>query len=156
MLNVPRDRRAGRAPAARRWGVAAAAAAFALVAASATAAVRFVDGACPGSGTGAGLACGATGPFRTIAEGVLAMQPGDTLNIRGAHGGFDGVYFEELMRRDGATLPGKALPCTAGHRCVIQGCRAPGCPADEQPTVRGMTLRSDWVARGGGVYARTM
>ena len=127
-----------------------------LGAASATAAVYFVDGGCATSGTGTTLGCGGTGPFRTIAEGILALNPGDTLNIRGAHGAFDGVYFESLALRDGAAVPGQALACTAGQRCVIQGCRAPACATDEQPTIRGMTRRSDWVAQGGGVYARTM
>src|SRR5262249_26781717 len=28
--------------------------------------------------------------------------------------------------------------------------------SDEQPTIRGMTLRNDWVAQSGGVFTRTM
>jgi hypothetical protein len=130
-------------------------AATVLGAASATAAVRFVDGACATSGSGASITCGASGPFRTIAEGVLAMQPGDRLNIRGAHDGFDGIYFEALELQNDAPLPGKALPCTATARCVIQGCRVPDCPADEVPTIRGMARRT-WNNLGGGVYGRTM
>ena len=134
--------------------VACACAAFGATPARAT--VYFVDGACPTSGTGTGLACGATGPFRTIGEGVEAMAAGDTLNIRGAHGTFDGTYFEQVSLQDGGTLPGKAVRCTAGSPCVIEGCRAPACPADEVPIVRGMSLRADWTNRGGGVYSRTM
>ncbi|HXJ36653.1 MAG TPA: right-handed parallel beta-helix repeat-containing protein [Candidatus Eisenbacteria bacterium] len=116
----------------------------------------FVDGACNTSGTGTALACGASGPFRTIGEGIEAMAPGDTLNVRGAHGAFDGAYFEQLSIENGSALPGQGLACTAGQPCVIQGCRAPACPTDEQPTIRGMTLRGDWVAQGGGVWRRTM
>jgi hypothetical protein len=139
-----------------RISFAAACASIALGAVPATAAVYFVDGACATSGTGASLGCGPTGPFRTIAEGILALQPGDTLNIRGAHDGFDGIYFESLAVKDDAPVPGKALACASSQRCVIQGCRSPACPTDEQPTIRGMTRRSDWVAQGGGVYSRTM
>jgi hypothetical protein len=123
---------------------------------SARAAVYVVDGACPVSGTGSTLVCGPDGPFRTASEGIEAMGPGDTLNIRGAHDGFDGVYFEQLSVSDDSLLPGKALGCSLTQRCVIQGCRAPVCPTDEQPVIRGMTLRSDWVSEGGGVYRRIM
>ena len=133
----------------------AACASLMLGATAATAAVRFVDGACPTSGSGASITCGASGPFRTIAEGVLAMQPGDRLNVRGVHAGFDGIYFEPLELRNGGPLPGKALSCTATARCVIQGCRVPDCPADELPTIRGMSRRP-WNNLGGGVYGRTM
>jgi len=114
------------------------------------AAVRFVSNACTTSGTGAQANCGASGPFRTIGEGVRAMQPGDTLNIR------TGVYVEQLTLRNGSTQPGRALACTAAAPCVIQGCRAPACPTDEVPTVRGMLTRADWTATSGGVYWRTM
>jgi hypothetical protein len=129
-----------------------------LAAGSARATVYFVDGACAtsGSGTGTGIACGPTGPFVTIGEGVLALEPGDTLNVRGPHDAFDGVYFESLALRDLASVPGKSLACTADQPCVIQGCRAGACLTDEVPIIRGMTLRSDWVPQGGGVYSRTM
>jgi cysteine-rich repeat protein len=143
-----------------RVGLAAACAGISLWAASATAAVYFVDGACATSGTGATLGCGPSGPFRTIGEGIEAMGSGDTLDVRGPHGGFDGTYFEELYLESPvpATLPhGKALACTSGARCVIEGCRAAnGCPANEQATVTGMIRRRDWVSDGGGVYHRTM
>src|SRR6476660_348078 len=128
----------------------------AMRAALAPAAERFVDGACPTSGTGLELSCGDAGPFRTITEGILAMQPGDTLSIRGAHAAFDGVYFEALMLRDLAPLPGQSLPCTNELPCVIQGCRAGTCPDDEQPTVRGMIRHDDWIDAGGGVWTRAM
>lgn len=121
--------------------------------------VRFVDGACQASGNGTSLVCGAAGPYRTIGEGIQALQPGETLNIRGAHDGFDGVYFEELYLDDPVPAglgAGGAVACTVGARCAIQGCRAPACPADEVPTVRGMRLRNDWTDRGSGVYSRVM
>jgi hypothetical protein len=89
--------------------VAAACVTAALSVEAADAAVRFVDGACSTSGTGATLSCGATGPFRTIGEGIVALQPGDTLNVRGAHGTFDGVYFESLGILDGGGVAGKSL-----------------------------------------------
>jgi len=134
----------------------AVAAAVVLYATVASATTYFVDGACATSGTGTSITCGASGPFRTIGAGVQAMVAGDTLNIRGAHGTFDGVYFEQITLEDGTGLPGKALRCTASQRCVIQGCRAPACPANEVPIVRGMTRRTDWVSRAGGVYSRAM
>jgi hypothetical protein len=86
------------------------------------------------------------------------MQPGDTLNIRGAHAGFDGTYFEEvyLAKFPPAGLAGKALACTSTTRCVIQGCRAATCGQDEVPIIRGMRLRADWINRGAGIYSRTM
>jgi len=70
--------------------LAAAYAWITLRAASAAAAVYFVDGACATSGTGENLDCGAAGAFRTIGDGIRALQPGDTLNVRGAYAG-DGV-----------------------------------------------------------------
>jgi hypothetical protein len=114
------------------------------------AAVRFVSSTCPTSGSGAQANCGASGPFRTIGEGIRAMQPGDTLNIR------SGVYFEQMTLRNNSTQPGRALACTTAAPCVIQGCRAPACPTNEVPTVRGMRTRADWTATSGGVYWRTM
>src|SRR5262245_16394110 len=102
--------------------LAGACAGLALTATVARATVHLVDGACTTSGTGTSLSCGASGPFRTLAEGVLALAPGDTLNVRGAHGSFSGIYFEELTLRNGSALPGKAIACTASQPCVIQGC----------------------------------
>jgi hypothetical protein len=122
--------------------------------AEAVAAIRFVDGACATSGSGASLTCGASGPFRTINEGIESMAPGDTLYIRGAHDAFNGIYFDTLEIQNGS-FQGKALACSAGSRCTISGCRTPICPADEVPTVRGMTLRT-WTSLGGGLYSRTM
>jgi hypothetical protein len=127
-----------------------------LEATPARATVYFVDGACPTSGAGTSLACGASGPVRTIGEGIERMVAGDTLNVRGAHDGFDGIYVEQVHVSNESSLPGRALACTAAQRCVIQGCRAGTCPTNEQPVVRGMRLRDDWTAQGGGVYARTM
>lgn len=95
------------------------------LASPALAATYYVDGSCGSSGTGAGLTCGATGPFMTIGEGINAMSAtgGDTLNIRGEQGGFDGVYHEEVWvaasRPAGITF-GKALNCGSSP-CTIQG-----------------------------------
>lgn len=114
-----------------------------LLAMPAVAATRYVDGGCAVTGNGSTLTCGSAGPFRTIGEGVLAMQPGDTLHVRA------GVYFESLTLANGTGVPGKALPCTAAARCTIQGYQG------EVPVIRGMTLRS-WTDAGGGVYRRTM
>jgi cysteine-rich repeat protein len=133
--------------------VLAAASVIAALAASPTpAAVYFVDGACATSGTGAGLACGASGPFRTIGEGVDAMHAGDTLNIRGPHDAFDGIYREGvyLTNTRPAGIPhGHALDCRASA-CTLQGYNG------ERPVVQGARVHPDWVADGGGVYHRTM
>src|SRR5688572_2711959 len=112
----------------------------------ASAVVRFVDGACLTSGTGATLTCGATGPFRTIAEGIAAILAGDRVNVRGAHDSFNGIYFEQLAFGDGfpggVGIGGDNVDC-ASSQCVLTGCRvADGCPANEVPTVRGMTTRT--------------
>jgi cysteine-rich repeat protein len=101
----------------------------------ARAAVRLVDGSCPSSGTGAQLACGPTGPFRTIQEAVNAMAPGDTVSVRG------GVYRERIVVSRG---------CTATSPCVISAY------GTERPVLRGMWPRADWIAAGGGVWSRTM
>jgi hypothetical protein len=137
-----------------RLGLAAAC--IALAVAPAPAAVYVVDGACATSGAGTSLACGASGPFRTVNEGLEAMQSGDTLNVRGAHDGFDGVYFEQMNLTNTSSLGGRALACTASERCTIQGCPAGTCPADEVPIIRGMRRRDDWTDEGGGVFSRVM
>lgn len=128
---------------------------LALWATTAVAVTRFVDGGCGLSGNGSTITCGTTGPFRTIGEGVLAMNPGDILEVRGAHGSFNGTYFESLSIRSGGALPGKVLTCSAGARCVIRGCRAPACPTNEVPLLRGMMLRT-WTNLGSGIYSRPM
>lgn len=145
-------------PPVRLLAVIAAAAVLAARPAALHAATYFVDGACPTSGSGGAIGCGASGPFKTVSEGISALQPGDTLNIRGAHDGFDGMYKEYVgiwgTAGDGA--PGKALSCTAASPCVVQGCPAAACGADETPTITGLVRRTDWTDRGGGVYSRTM
>lgn len=103
----------------------------------ARAAVRLVDGACPTSGTGTQLACGPSGPFRTIQEGVNAMLPGDTVSVRG------GIYQEHVVVQ---------RACTATAPCVL----APY--GSERPILRGMLQRADWSPASGasGVWTRTM
>jgi hypothetical protein len=124
----------------------------ALEATSATGTVYYVDGACPTSGTGARLGCGARGPFRTIGEGIDAMHAGDTLSIRGPHDAFDGVYREGVYltnTRPSGIRHGHALDCRT-NPCTLQGYNG------ERPVVQGARVHSDWVADGGGVYHRTM
>ncbi len=118
----------------------------------------YVDGACQSSGSGTSLACGATGPFRTVNEGITAMSAGDTLNIRGAHGAFDGVYREHVSVWGTNTdaYAGKALACTSANPCVVQGCPASACGSDETPEISGLVRRTDWTDAGGGVYWRAM
>lgn len=122
--------------------------------------VRFVDGACSSSGTGLSMTCGTSGPLVTINECIDFMLPGDFCEIRGPHDTFTGVYNEEIFMAPGrpGTLPpyGRALACTAGARCTVEGCQAARCGADELPTIRGMVLRTDWTSMGGGVYRRAM
>ena len=127
-----------------------------LASGSADAAVRYVDGGCATSGSGAQLACGTSGPFRTVNEGIDVTQPGDTLNVRGAHDGFDGVYFEQVNLTNDSSLGGRGLACTASQRCTIQGCPSGTCPTTEVPTIRAMRRRDDWTDRGGGVFSRAM
>lgn len=120
----------------------------------------YTDGACSTSGTGATLTCGASGPKKTILEGVDAMNPGDTLNVRGAHGAFDGVYNEyiRMWGSSSATFAGKALTCSQSSPCVIQGCPASACGTDERPEIRGAVQRTDWTetATGSGIWWRAM
>ncbi len=123
-------------------------------------ATYFVDGACATSGTGATLTCGTTGPFKTISEGVGAMHAGDTLNIRGAHGAFDGTYLEYVgVWGTGSAHAGHALSCTAGSPCVVQGCPAASCGADETrrspPWCSAPTGRISVAASGRARWSRT-
>jgi hypothetical protein len=122
-----------------------------LLAGAAQARTLIVDGACPTSGSGETPTCGASGPLRTVQEGIQAMQPGDTVHIRGAHDGFDGVYVEALELAGAA-----AKTCTAAAPCVIQGCRAGVCPKDETPRLRGMRRHDDWTEPRPGVFRRVM
>jgi len=128
--------------------LAVASACFILTARSAHATAWFVDGGCPTAGTGRSATCGATGPFRTVAQGVTAMQAGDTLTIQGAHGAFDGIYREQLTLANGESslTPGRALACTQTAPCTIQG--------SGSPIMRASRRYTDWVDRGGGVYSR--
>jgi hypothetical protein len=113
----------------------------------------YVDGACPGSGTGTALGCGATGPFKAIQEGIDAVTPGDTLYIRGPHGSFDGVY-REYIKLWGAS----ALTCTAGTPCRVEGCPQSVCggATDERPIISGFLEppHTGWTREGSGVYSR--
>lgn len=73
------------------------------------AATYYVDGNCPSSGTGASIACGASGPKKTLDEGIALLQnPGDILNVRGIHtahdgeaSNFDGRYGGDQFRING-------------------------------------------------------
>lgn len=135
-----------------------------LWASTADAATYFVDAGCPSSGTGVSLTCGATGPKKTLNEGITLMSAGDTLNIRGSHAshgtcvGSDGVYNEQMQifGPAGGTYAGKALSCTQANPCVVQGCPAATCGSDERFEIRGAVLRTDWTDAGGGVFWRTM
>jgi hypothetical protein len=135
---------------------AAAVVSILLAAAPARAATTvWVDGACGESGDGTARACGASGPFRTLAEGIAflhARAGRDTLvlNVRGAHDGFDGVY-REFVKLFGAG----ALPCTASAPCTIQGCPAAACGKDESFVVSGFAPppRDGWTRAGNGADA---
>jgi hypothetical protein len=111
----------------------------------------YVDGACASSGTGITLNCGANGPFKTIMQGISVLAAdtragsGGTLNIRGAHDSFNGVYNEYL-----GLWGNNALQCTASQPCTVQGYQS------EVPIVSGLVRRTDWVNRGGGIWSRTM
>src|SRR5262249_26373898 len=133
-------------------------AAIGVLPASAQATTYYVDGACPSEGNGTSLTCGTNGPFTTINRGISPLAPGDTLNIRGAHGSFDGTTNESLgiWGPPSDAFPGPALNCPAASPCVIQGCPASACGADETPIVRGMVRRTDWTDEGGGVWSRAM
>ena len=71
----------------------------------AIAATYYVDGNCPSSGSGLGIACGSGGPKKTLSEGVaLLSSPGDTLRVRGVHNAhegetsaFDGRYHADIV-----------------------------------------------------------
>jgi hypothetical protein len=125
--------------------------ALAIAAGTAQARTVVVDGACATSGTGDTLACGPSGPLRSIQEGVAGMRPGDTVHIRGAHDDFDGLYVEAIHLAGGT-----AKACTAALPCVIQGCRAGVCPRDEIPRLRGMRRHDDWTRPAPGIYRRSM
>lgn len=120
----------------------------------------YVDGGCPSSGSGTALTCGASGPFKTLSEGISAMNAGDTLNIRGPHGVFDGVYTEYVgvWGTTSDAYAGDSLACTAAAPCVVQGCPANACGADETPTISGLVRRTDWTetSSGSGVWYRIM
>jgi hypothetical protein len=112
----------------------------------------WVDGACARSGTGTSRSCGASGPFRTLAEGIAFLHGRagrDTLvlNVRGAHDRFDGVY-REFVKLFGD----HALPCTAKAPCTIQGCPRAACGRDETFVVSGFAPppRDGWTRTGSG------
>lgn len=138
-----------------------------LSAGEAVAATYYVDNGCASSGDGTTLTCGGTGPVKTISEGITLVVAGDTLNIRGVHGahgacaGTDGVYAEYVgvWGTSGDAYPGKALTCTVGSPCVVQGCPASACGSDETPTITGLDVKDDWNTTGSGsstIYYRTM
>jgi len=113
---------------------------------------RYVDGACTIEGDGSALApCASTaglpGPFATIRAGVEALGPGDTLEVRGRHDAFDGVYRGEYLGIYGE----HHLDCRAA-RCTIRG------HGDERPVVSGFTVPRDWrrLAPGSEVWFRDM
>jgi hypothetical protein len=122
-----------------------------MTATIAAASQRYVDGACTTEGDGNVLGpcaatAGAPGPFATLAAGVAALQPGDTLDVRGPHDGFDGVYREYL-----GLWGERRLDCRAS-RCTIRGYE------QERPVVSGFTAPRDWrqVAPGSAVWVRDM
>ncbi|MBI3784543.1 MAG: hypothetical protein HY270_14205 [Deltaproteobacteria bacterium] len=160
-----------------------------LLPSATVAATYFVDGACPVSGTGANLACGADGPLRTVMEAVqkVAQTVGYdpvtapvTIDVRGSHDGFDGVYDEYVgLWGIGATAaPGWCsaagstteckqdtdcpsgqtckhgayydLNCTVANPCVIQGCPKSACGQDETPLISALKRRTDWTETGAG------
>jgi Right handed beta helix region len=125
--------------------------AVSLAAQQVLAATYYVDGACASSGTGTTLNCGANGPFQTIMQGISVLAAdaragsGGTLNIRGAHNSFNGVYNEYL-----GLWGNNALQCTASQPCTVQGYQS------EVPTISALVRRTDWTNRGGGIWSRTM
>jgi hypothetical protein len=105
------------------------------------AAVYYVDGNCPSSGSGATTACGSSGPKKSVVEGLaLLAAPGDVLQIRGAHAAhdtetanFDGRYFTDgfNVTVSGSTSSsmtiqpyGYAGPGT-GEKVYMDGTKAP-------------------------------
>jgi len=97
----------------------------------------YVDGGCPVGGDGSAVApCasapGAPGPFRTIAAGIEALRPGSTLQVRGRHDAFDGVYREYL-----GIYGARHLDCRA-ERCTMRGYEG------ERPVLSGFKTYDDW------------
>jgi parallel beta helix pectate lyase-like protein len=103
----------------------------------AEAAVYYVDGNCPGSGSGATTACGTSGPKKTVMEGIaLLAAPGDVLQVRGVHaahdgetGKFDGRYFTDSLS---VTISGGS-----SHPIVIQPYRYVGLRTGEGVYIEG-------------------
>jgi cysteine-rich repeat protein len=100
------------------------------------AATRYVDGACPTSGTGAQRACGAKGPVRTIREAIRIMHRGDTIQV--AAGIYAGPFDLNGVR------------CGARARCTIRGA------GRFETILRGMRVETDWRQTSPGVWVRTM
>jgi hypothetical protein len=112
----------------------------------------YVDGACAVGGDGTALApcastAGGPGPFARIGHGVRALEPGDTLDVRGRHDGFDGVYRGEYLGLFGEDH----LDCRAA-RCTIRGHGA------ERPVLSGFSVPRDWrrAVPGSDVWVREM
>jgi hypothetical protein len=103
-MNLP-----ARAPAGRWPALAILLVAGALSGAPALSATYYVDGNCPSSGAGTSLACGSSGPKKTVDEGIALLSgAGDVLEIRGVHpphdgesGTFDGRYYGDWFRVTG-------------------------------------------------------
>jgi hypothetical protein len=91
-----------------------------------------------------------------LVEGVRAMQAGDVLVVRGAHGAFNGRYREPLTLAPVSQLSGRGVACSASAPCVIRGCTAPTCPTTERPIITAWFNRTDWRASTAGVWWRTM
>jgi hypothetical protein len=109
---------------------------------STQAAIYYVDGNCPSSGSGTSIACGSGGPKKTIGEGLTLLGAGssDILRVRGIHAAhdgestaFDGRYFSDQLAM---TVSGSASnPITiepygytgpgTGEKVYIDGTRLP-------------------------------
>lgn len=107
------------------------------------AATYYVDGdtTCA-AGNGTSITCGANGPKRTIAEGIALMSPagGDTLNVRGAHGSFNGVY-----RDLGGEVNLKNKMSGANSIIQAYGWTAVGAQTEERVIIQGDDSSVTWV-----------
>jgi len=96
---------------------------------SAYGATYYVDGNCPGAGSGTNPACGSSGPKKLLSDGVaLLSAPGDTLIVRGVHpahngesAAFDGRYFDDWI-----LISGKNGSASANIKIQPYGYTGPG------------------------------